>query len=147
MAKSPQWNRSATFILWDDWGGFYDHVPPPQVDQLGFGFRVPALLVSPWAKRGHISSVLHDHTSVLNFIAERFELPPLGQRQLQANSFEDAFDFESPPRQPPAFSLADVPTTVVSTPLQNSLTLLLYVVGFAIAIGSVAALIKFRFFM
>ena len=145
VAKSPQWWRSAIFITWDEWGGFYDHVPPPQVDELGLGFRVPGLLVSPWAKPGYISSVLYDHTSILKFISNRFGLPPLSERQEAANSFEDAFDFESPPLERPSFSLADIPASRVGTPTQSRITLMLYLAGFAIAAVSLAAFARLRY--
>jgi len=139
MGKSPQWGRSAMFIVWDEWGGFYDHVPPPQVDEMGLGFRVPALLVSPWAKRGYISHDQYDHTSVLNFIAQRFNLPPLSPREAASNSFETAFQFDAPPREAPAFGLASIPDAPVGTPSQNRLTLMAYLEIFAV----VAAVIGF----
>ena len=139
MGKSPQWGRSAMFIVWDEWGGFYDHVPPPQVDEMGLGFRVPALLVSPWAKRGYISHDQYDHTSVLNFIAQRFNLPPLSPREAASNSFETAFQFDAPPRAAPAFGLASIPDAPVGTPSQNRLTLMAYLEIFAV----VAAVIGF----
>ncbi len=145
VAKSPQWERSALFITWDEWGGFYDHVPPPQIDELGLGFRVPGLLVSPWARPGYISSVLHDHTSILKFISDRFNLPPLSKRQKAANSFDDVFDFENPPLERPAFSLADIPPSRVGTPTQSRLTLTLYLAGFAIAAVSLAAFARLRY--
>jgi hypothetical protein len=59
----PDWNTSAIFLVWDEFGGYFDHVPPPQVDWTGYGFRVPALVISPWAKHGTI-----DH-QVLSFDA------------------------------------------------------------------------------
>ena len=121
------------------------HVPPPQVDELGLGFRVPGLLVSPWAKRGYISGVLHDHTSILKFISDRFDLPPLSERQKAANGFEDVFDFEGPPLERPTFSLADIPSSRVGTPTHNRLTLVFYLAGFAIAAVSLAAFAMLRY--
>ena len=144
VAKSPQWDSSAMFIVWDEWGGFYDHVPPPQVDDLGLGFRVPALLVSPWAKPGHISSVQHDHTSVLSFISKQFDLPPLVEGERKVNGFEDAFQFDGVAREPPAFGLASVPDALVGTSGQNRLTLALYLSGFAIAAAILAVLARRR---
>src|SRR3990170_1676080 len=139
MGKSPQWERSAMFIVWDEWGGFYDHVPPPQVDEMGLGLRVPALLVSPWAKRGSVSHDQYDHTSILNFIAQRFGLPSLSPREAASNSFETAFEFDAPPREAPAFGLASIPAAPVGTPSQNRLTLMAYLEIFAV----VAAVIGF----
>ena len=51
VMRSPLWERSAIFLTWDDWGGFYDHVVPPRVDGAGYGLRVPGILISPWADR------------------------------------------------------------------------------------------------
>ncbi len=136
VAKSPQWERTALFTIWDDWGGFYDHVTPPQVDEFGLGFRVPALLVSPWAKRGYVSHVQYDHVSILTFIERRFGLPPLSPRFQSVNGFEDAFDFQGLPRGAPTFSLASIPAAPVSTPAQNRLTLLIYLA----ALGTAAAM-------
>jgi len=68
IQNSPQWNSTAIVILWDSSGGWWDHVPPPQVDSQGLGARVPMLVISPYAKRGYVSHVQMDHVSVLRFI-------------------------------------------------------------------------------
>ncbi|MDO8616198.1 MAG: alkaline phosphatase family protein [Dehalococcoidia bacterium] len=145
VGKSPQWERTALFAIWDEWGGFYDHVAPPQVDEHGLGFRVPALLVSPWAKRGYVSHVQYDHVSVLTFIERRFGLPPLSPRYQSANGFEDAFDFEGLPREAPALSLASIPPTPVGTREENRSTLLMYLaaLGTAAVVGA-ALLVRYR---
>lgn len=124
-------------VVWDDWGGFYDHVLPPP----GYGFRLPALMISPWAKEGHVSHVLADHTSVLKFIADNFDLPPLSQRQQDAASLAGAFDFRSGPRPRPIFSMAELPSIPVSTPTQNRVTLWIYLIclGSAAGVGFTAA--------
>jgi phospholipase C len=83
---------------YDDWGGWYDHVPPPAVDEWGYGFRAPALLVSPYAKPGYIDSTTLDFTSMLKFIEENWNVPPIAERDANANNFLDAFDFSAPPR-------------------------------------------------
>ena len=80
LSKSPQWNTSATFITWDDWGGYYDHVPPPQVDSYGLGFRVPLLVVSPWARPGKVDHVTGEFSSLLKFVETDFGLPSLTPR-------------------------------------------------------------------
>ncbi len=100
LMQSQAWKSSAFFLTYDDWGGWYDHVPPPQVDTRGYGFRVPALLVSPYARTGYIDHTLLDHTSILKFIEENWNIPPLAQRDAKANNFTSAFDFSSPPRPP-----------------------------------------------
>ncbi|MCX2728252.1 alkaline phosphatase family protein [Thermomicrobium sp. 4228-Ro] len=100
LMRSPSWHQSAFMVTYDDWGGWYDHVPPPQVDDYGYGFRVPAFLVSPYAKRGFIDSTTYDFTSILKFIEENWNLEPLAARDAAATSLANAFDFESPPRAP-----------------------------------------------
>ena len=102
LMQSDSWDSSAFFLTYDDWGGWYDHVVPPQVDNRGYGFRVPALLVSPYARMGHIDHTLLDHTSILKFIEENWDIPPLAERDAKANNLTPAFDFSMSPR-PPAF--------------------------------------------
>ncbi|MEU4569482.1 alkaline phosphatase family protein [Micromonospora sp. NPDC023956] len=98
LMRSPAWESSAFFWSYDDWGGWYDHVTPPQVDKYGYGFRVPALMVSPYARRGHVESTTLDFASVLKFIQANWGLPALADRDRKAANFLGAFDFESPPR-------------------------------------------------
>jgi phospholipase C len=100
LMQSNSWASSAFFLTYDDWGGWYDHVPPPQVDERGYGFRVPALLASPYARMGHIDHTLLDHTSILKFIEENWNIPPLAERDAKANNFTSAFDFSMSPRPP-----------------------------------------------
>jgi len=99
LMRSTSWDNSAFLLLYDDWGGWYDHVPPPQVDENGYGMRVPGILVSAYARRGYIDSTELDFTSVLKFIEENWNLKPLADRDANANSFMAAFDFSQPPRQ------------------------------------------------
>ena len=68
----PDWNSTAIFLTWDDWGGFYDHVPPPQVDQNGYGIRVPAIVISPYAKRGNIDHQTLSFDAFNKFIEDDF---------------------------------------------------------------------------
>jgi len=98
LMESRAWESSAFLLTYDDWGGWYDHVPPPQVDAFGLGFRVPALLVSPYARRGHIDSTELEFTSILRFISDNWGLPPLTERVANANGLVSAFDFEAAPR-------------------------------------------------
>jgi phospholipase C len=101
VMRSPMWETTAIFITWDDYGGFYDHVPPPQVDRMGFGIRVPMLLISPYAKHGSVSSELGELSSVLRFIEDNWRLRPyLTHRDRAATPLLSAFDFEQPPRAP-----------------------------------------------
>jgi phospholipase C len=93
LAAGPQWNTSATFITWDDFGGFYDHVAPTQVDVYGLGFRVPLLIVSPFARGGTIDHSRAEFSSVLKFIETDFDLPPLTARDMNSVDMTQDFDF------------------------------------------------------
>jgi phospholipase C len=98
IMRSPMWRDTAIFLTWDDYGGFYDHLPPPQVDRMGFGFRVPMLLISPYARRGLVSHELGEFSSVLRFIEDNWGLSRLTHRDRRATPLLSAFDFEQPPR-------------------------------------------------
>jgi len=100
IMQGPDWNSTAIFIVWDDFGGFYDHVPPPDSDQFGLGMRVPLLVISPYALNGKISHTQYEFSSVLKFVEERFGLPPMTGRDAVANDITDAFDFTQSPRSP-----------------------------------------------
>ena len=111
--ESPQFKRGALFIVYDEWGGFFDHVVPPRVPDLRpsrnlnqdfgqMGFRIPAVAVSPYARRGHVDHSIYGFESILKMIRYRYALPPLTPRDLYANNIAAAFDFESPDFTPPA---------------------------------------------
>lgn len=100
LIESPEWKSSAFLLTYDEWGGWYDHVRPPQVDSYGYGFRVPALLVSPYAKRGFVDDTQLDYTSILKFIEQNWNLKPLTHRDAHANSIASGFDFRQHPRSP-----------------------------------------------
>ena len=72
IMQSPNWNSTAIFLAWDDWGGFYDHVVPPTVDQNGYGLRVPAMVISPYAKKGYIDHQTLSFDAYLKFIEDDF---------------------------------------------------------------------------
>jgi phospholipase C len=97
IGQSPYWNSTTIFISWDDWGGFYDHVAPPQIDAMGLGFRVPVLVVGPYAKRGYISHTTHEASGFLRYMEEVFNLPSLGTRDSIADDFSDCFDYTQAP--------------------------------------------------
>jgi phospholipase C len=84
-------------LTWDDFGGFYDHVPPPHVDIYGYGPRVPAIIISPYARSGEIFSETADFSSVLKLISTIFDVPSLTERDAQANDLLGAFDFDQEP--------------------------------------------------
>jgi phospholipase C len=129
MFASPQWKRSALFLTYDEHGGIYDHVPPPAAclpDAIppsiapgdppgGFerlGVRVPLTVVSPFTKRGHVSHVVYDHTSITRFIEARFRLPALSARDANADPLFDMFDFAHPAYlEPPVIAEPTVDAT------------------------------------
>ena len=94
LMRSEQWNNTVVIIVWDDFGGFYDHVPPPQLDVMGFGPRVPLLVVSPFAKEGYVDSTTYEFSSVLRFIETIHGLEPLTERDAAADPMLGAFDPE-----------------------------------------------------
>lgn len=93
VGTSKFWDNTVIFIAWDDWGGWYDHVVPPQVDAMGLGFRVPVIVVSPFAKRGYVSHTVHEFSGFLRYIEEVFNLPSLGTRDANTDDFSDCFDY------------------------------------------------------
>jgi phospholipase C len=99
IGKSKFWDSTAIFVQWDDWGGLYDHVPPPYENYDGLGFRVPLLVISPYAKHDHVSHVQYETASVLRFAEDLFGLGRLAAADKRANSpAGDCFDFSQPPR-------------------------------------------------
>jgi phospholipase C len=100
VGQSKYWNSTAIFIFWDDYGGWYDSEPPAYVDYDGLGFRLPMLLISPYAKKGYVSHVHYEHGSILKFVEDQFGLGRLADSDRRANSPEqDCFDFNQPPRK------------------------------------------------
>ncbi len=100
VMEGPDWQSTAIFITWDDFGGFYDHVAPPKVDTFGFGPRVPLLIIAPYARQGYVAHTQYEFSSLLKFVEARYGLSPLTARDRDANSTLDSFDFAQPPRPP-----------------------------------------------
>ncbi len=100
IMNGPDWATTAIFLTWDDYGGFYDHVPPQTVDRLGLGPRVPLIIISPYAKPGYISKTQYEFSSFLAFVEKRFGLSALTDRDATANDMEDSFDFRQTPLSP-----------------------------------------------
>jgi phospholipase C len=106
VMQGPDWGSTAIFVYWDEWGGFYDHVPPPQINSVSYGVRVPLLIISPWTKYGasldggSISSTLYSQASTLKFIETNWNLPSLNQGDGGANDMMDLFDFSQTPKDP-----------------------------------------------
>jgi phospholipase C len=124
LTRAPTWKNTALFITWDEHGGYYDHVPPPRAIKpdniapiLGpgdiragydrYGFRVPLIVVSPWARKNYISNVVQDHTSLTAFIESKWNLPAMTFRDANAAPMTDYFDFRRPTfAKPPPLAAA-----------------------------------------
>ena len=88
-------------MVWDDFGGLYDHVPPPRLDTMGLGPRVPLLIISPWARKSYVSHTRYELSSILSFLERLYGLPSLTHRDKKARSMFDAFNFQrAKPRNP-----------------------------------------------
>jgi phospholipase C len=98
VMESDDWEHTALFLTWDEWGGFYDHVPPPEVDDIGFGFRVPMLVISPYARKGYVDDAEGEFSSPLRFVADNWGLPYLTERIERTHNFEHTFAFGRNPR-------------------------------------------------
>ncbi len=102
IGLSPYWADTAIIVTWDDWGGWYDHVPPPQIrDSYEYGLRVPLIVISPFAKPAHISHVNHDFGSILKFTETVFSLgeidPAVGFADSRSDDLSDCFNFNQTP--------------------------------------------------
>lgn len=121
IMKSPAWSSTAIFVTWDDFGGLYDNVAPPQVDGIGLGPRVPLLVISPWAKPGYIGDNQGEFASFDKFIEETFGLPSLGQRDslVSTSDLMDFFNFSQTPN--PALIEKNLPySNVLQVPITSS---------------------------
>jgi phospholipase C len=137
--RSDAWNSSAFFLTYDDWGGWFDHVKPVQVDSYGYGPRVPAILVSPFALKGKIDNTQYDYTSFLKFIEENWGVPSLTTRDSKANNLMAAFDFNQTPRLPEYYPISRgtaapvkiAPTILIYSSYGLALLLSILLIGFA----------------
>jgi phospholipase C len=115
IMRSPDWPSTAIFLAWDDWGGFYDHVPPPTVDAQGYGLRVPGLMISPYARTGYIDHQVLSFDAYLKFIEDDFlgsaridpktdgrpdPRPDVRENAAILGNLVSEFDFSRPPRKP-----------------------------------------------
>ena len=100
VMRGDMWEHTAIFITWDEWGGFYDHVTPPRIDEIGAGIRVPLLTNSPYARRGLIDDELGEFSTPLRFISDNWGLEPLTPRIAKTHNMEHLFDFRTRPREP-----------------------------------------------
>jgi phospholipase C len=106
IGTSKYWDSTAIVLLWDDWGGWYDNVAPPQTNYTSLGFRVPMIVISPYAKSGYVSHTQYEFGSVLKFVEQEFGLGSLGTTDATSNSMDDVFDFS---RSPIEFKAAPLP--------------------------------------
>jgi phospholipase C len=97
VGNSQYWSNTAIFIIWDDWGGWYDHVAPPIYNSYEYGFRVPLIVVSAYAKPHYVSHQMHDFGSILRFVEENFQMGTLGYADARADALSDCFDFNQTP--------------------------------------------------
>ncbi len=97
LGTSPYWKDTALIVVWDDWGGWYDHVKPPHRDRMGMGFRVPLIVASPYARSGYVSHTTYEFGSILRFIEDTFGLGTLGQTDATATSIADTLDLNAAP--------------------------------------------------
>ena len=115
IMQGPDWNSTAIFLAWDDWGGFYDHIQPPVVDQNGYGLRVPGIVISPYAKEGYIDSQTLSFDAFNKFIEDDFlngeridpatdgrpdPRPDVRENNPELGNLVNDFDFDQPPRAP-----------------------------------------------
>lgn len=100
LMQGSDWSSTAVFLTWDDFGGFYDHVAPQQVDGYGLGFRVPLLVISPFTKKGYVDHTQYEYSSMLRFAEDELGLATLTSRDKAANNMMGAFDFTQSPRAP-----------------------------------------------
>jgi phospholipase C len=108
IGESPEWKNTAIIVTWDEWGGWYDGVPPPQLDYVTLGNRIPLIVISPYAKKHYVSKTQYEFGSLLKFIEQNFGAPSIGTTDVRANSISDIFDFT---QKPSAFKPIPVPPT------------------------------------
>src|SRR4051794_1150216 len=110
ITNSPAWDRTVFFINYDEWGGFFDHVKPRKAPDANpqaqlRGFRVPAFVISPFARRHHVAHEVYDHTSILKLIEWRWSLPALTVRDFYARNIAEILDFSRPNLHAPQWSV------------------------------------------
>jgi phospholipase C len=97
IGQSQYWNTTAIFVVWDDWGGWYDHVTPQILNSYELGFRVPLIVISPYARVHNVSHVPHEFGSILKFTEKTFGLGSLGTTDERSDDLFDCFDFNKQP--------------------------------------------------
>jgi len=97
IGQSPYWSHTAIFLTWDDWGGWYDHVPPHIFGSYELGFRVPLVVISPYAKPAYVSHVQHEFGSILKFTEQTFGTASIGFTDVRADDLSDCFNYAQTP--------------------------------------------------
>ena len=118
VMEGPDWSSTAIFVSYDEWGGFYDHVAPPSVDEYGLGIRVPGLVISPYARQNYIDHRDHSPAAWLRIVEERFRVPELTGRDASSDDMIQDFDFNQAPR-PPVILAATTQGSPYPHPLQT----------------------------
>ncbi|MGH7612316.1 MAG: phospholipase C [Candidatus Dormibacteria bacterium] len=136
IMRSRYWKSSAIILTWSDWGGWYDSVAPPQVDSEGDGFRVPTLVISPFARHGVVLHQTLDSTSILAFIEGLYGLDPLTTRDQNAGSLDDAFRFGGNGRKAIPVAMGTLPGSALT---QGSISVILFV--YLVPIGVIVLLL------
>jgi phospholipase C len=98
VGESPYWRTTAIIVVWDDWGGFYDHLAPPRLNFGGLGFRVPMIAISAYARTAYVSHTQYEFASILRFVEDNWHLGRLGTNDRRANSIGKVFDFSQKPK-------------------------------------------------
>ncbi len=117
------WSNTALFVVWDDPGGWYDHVRPTKLDNNGLGFRVPLLVASKYAKRRYVSHVRHEYASLLKFIEYNWRLPSLGTTDVRADNLGDMFDFSTKNGSVPPVPIADIHAGITAQYFETKVSL------------------------
>ena len=117
VGQSKFWDSTVIFVMWDEWGGWYDHVAPPYVDNDGLGLRVPLMVISPYARKGRVSHVQYEHGSILKYIEDTFGLARLAASDTRANSpAPDCLDMKRAPRPFVPFKTSMRPRDFIDEP-------------------------------
>jgi len=120
VMQGADWNSTAIILVWDDFGGLYDHYPPPQVDGFGFGPRVPMIIISPYSLANTVIHTQYEFSSVLKTIESRFNLAPLTERDTAAKPLWNTFDFNQSPIPPQILTARSCPFATTSYALFGS---------------------------
>jgi phospholipase C len=134
IQRSPAWSSSAIFLTWSDWGGYYDHVRPPQVDSHGYGFRVPTIVISPYARTAFVDHTATDFSSILSFIESTYGLAPLSARDAKAAGMSEAFDFSRRP-------VEGIPVDTHLGTVSRGIPVLVVVISYGASVGLAGGLI------